>query len=68
LKIRARARTLIYIEPPAIDFAEPEFVFRARIENKTAPMTTSHIAPTAVRTKKVILKMKSWFPETEREP
>ena len=66
--MRARARTLIYIEPLATDFAEPEFVLRARIENRTAPIATSHTTPTAVRTKKVILKTKIWLPETEREP
>jgi hypothetical protein len=59
LKMIARARTAIYTEPLAIDLTEPLFVLRARIENRTAPMATSHIATTIVRTEKVILNTKN---------
>jgi len=59
LKMIARARTAIYTLPLAMDFVEPLFVLRARIENRTAPMATSHTATTMVRTEKVILNTKS---------
>jgi len=58
----------MYTAPVATDLVECVFVLRACIENRIAPIATSHSVPTAVRTKKVILKIRSWFPETEMEP
>lgn len=59
LIMRAKASMPIYTAPLATDLAEPVLLLKACIENRIAPMSTSHTAPTAVRTKKVILKMKS---------
>lgn len=66
--ISARQRILIKTEPFEMVSVDIALVFKACIENKIAPMATNHIVPTAVKTKKVILKMRSWFPETEIEP
>jgi len=68
LRTSERARMLKYTAPLATDVVVFEFVLRACIENNIAPIAINHRAPTAVRTKKVILKIRSWFPEMETEP
>jgi hypothetical protein len=59
---------LIYTAPLATDVVAFEFVLKACMEKNIAPIAISQRAPTAVRTKNVILKKRSWFPEIETEP
>lgn len=59
---------LMYTAPSATDFVAAVFVFRACNEKRIAPIATNQSVPTAVSTKKVILKINSWFPEIDAEP
>lgn len=68
LRTSERARTLIYTAPLATEVVGFVFVLKACIENNIAPMAINQRAPAAVRTKKVILKIRSWFAEMETEP
>jgi hypothetical protein len=68
LRTSERARMLMYTAPLATDVVGFEFVLKACMENNIAPIAINQRAPAAVRTKKVILKIRSWFPEMETEP